>query len=146
MVLAYISTNYYRDVESNTLHPSQKTAKALLSSSIADGDVLTDWIYFFDIIENASDNAIPQWLILLQLVSCICGTMSWLAVGTDGRAVKWIRYLFWLMIIVLLLPVPAIIAIIVCDIIHRTGENSAYEKAVYSTFEPMKKIIQFLEE
>ena len=96
MVFAYISTNYCRDERVNPPHPAQKTAKALLSSLIADGDVVTDWMYFFEIYTNnlSNDINIPQSLMLVQLISCICGTMSWFIVATDGRAIQWIRILF----------------------------------------------------
>ena len=99
-MLHFLSTNWLRDEDSPTLLPSQKTAQALLSSTIADGDVITDWLYYIDIISSNED--IPQWLLILQLVTCICGTLSWLGVATDGRLVHWMKAAFlWTIYIVI---------------------------------------------
>jgi WD40 repeat protein len=108
-MLNWIFTNYLRD-ESNPPLPTQASALALLSSTVADGDVITDWLYYKDIV--TSDEEISQWLITLQLISCICGTFSWLGVATDGRLVNWVRTALVLMacipfgIVWLLLSIP----------------------------------------
>lgn len=113
-MLHWIAANKFRDGSSSALHPSQTTYQALLSSTIADGDVVTDWIYFFDIFYN--DENIPQWLLTLQLASCICGTLSWLSVATDGRLVHWMKAVpLWLIIVlicIVLLPI-AILQLII---------------------------------
>ena len=98
-MLHFLSTNWLRDEDSPALLPSQKTAQSLLLSTIADGDVVTDWLYYIDIIN--SDEDIPQWLLILHLVTCICGTLSWLGVATDGRLVYWIKaVILWTFFIV----------------------------------------------
>jgi len=72
------------------------TAAALLTSLIADADVITDWHYFAVIISRGDDEtAIPTWISTLQIVSCICGTLSWMAVSSDGRVVDWLRLAVW---------------------------------------------------
>ena len=91
-MLHWITTNKFRNGSRSALHPSQTTYQALLSLTIADGDVVTDWIYYFDIFR--SDEDIPQWLLILQLVSCIFGTLAWLSVATDGRLVHWVKSAF----------------------------------------------------
>ncbi len=80
------------------------TASALLTSLIADADVITDWMYYSEIADrkdnigngNADvDDPIPSWIRVLQLVSCVCGTMSYLAIASDGRFMDWLRRAVW---------------------------------------------------
>ena len=93
----WIAVKFRKD--SSTIHPAQTTYQALLSSTVADADVVTDWIYFVDIFRNDQD--IPQWLLTLQLISCIFGTISWLSVATDGRLVYWVKVAILYPIIIL---------------------------------------------
>eukprot|EP00559_Dactyliosolen_fragilissimus_P005524 CAMPEP_0184871734 /NCGR_PEP_ID=MMETSP0580-20130426/40891_1 /TAXON_ID=1118495 /ORGANISM="Dactyliosolen fragilissimus" /LENGTH=86 /DNA_ID=CAMNT_0027374437 /DNA_START=490 /DNA_END=747 /DNA_ORIENTATION=- len=86
MVFAFLAVNYYPVDESKTKDPS---ANFLLSSFIADGDLVTDWMYFVDIWTNASKDMIPQWLLNLQMISCIFGTIAWFTISTDGRVIQW---------------------------------------------------------
>ena len=73
----------------------------MLSSTVADADVVTDLIYFFEIFHNNNED-IPQWMLTLQLISCIFGTLSWLSVATDGRLVYWLKAaLLWSIVILL---------------------------------------------
>lgn len=65
-------------------------AMALLSSLIADGDVITDWLYYFEILASDTSN-IPDWILIMQIVSCICGSISWLCIASDGRVLDWFR-------------------------------------------------------
>ncbi len=74
------------------------TAAALLTSLIADADVVTDWVYFFEIINRGDygdEDSIPSWIRVFQLVSCICGTISWIAIARDGRFMEWCRKTTW---------------------------------------------------
>jgi len=87
-MINWLFVNYLRGKDNPPL-PTQVTALAFLSSVVADGDVATDWLYYNDITTSEED--IPDWLITLQLVSCICGSLSWLGVATDGRFVSWVR-------------------------------------------------------
>ncbi len=100
MVLQFLIQNSiyaYRERDS-----SQKarvcTAAAFLTSLIADADVVTDWVYFFEIISRGNDDGediIPNWIQVFQLVSCICGTISWIAISSDGRFMEWCRKTTW---------------------------------------------------
>lgn len=76
------------------------TAAALLTSFIADADVVTDWLYFAEILSRGGDNdeedpPVPSWIRALQLASCVCGTLSWLAISSDGRLMEWLRRAAW---------------------------------------------------
>ncbi len=72
------------------------TAAALLTSFIADADVITDWIYFIEIIHrDDEEEPVPTWVRVLQHASCICGTISYLAISSDGRLMDWIRQAVW---------------------------------------------------
>ena len=88
-MINWLFVNYLRGADNPPL-PTQLTALALLSSVVADGDVITDWLYYKD-IQTTSEDDIDEWLIILQLISCICGTFSWLCVATDGRLVTLVR-------------------------------------------------------
>lgn len=95
----WIFTNFLRD-SGMPLLPTQMTAMALLSSTIADGDVVTDWLYYVDILNDDDDEEkkIPKWLLTFQLVSCIAGTLSWLMLASDGRVIQLIRSLYYLIL------------------------------------------------
>ena len=69
------------------------TAMALLSSFIADGDVITDWLYYFEIATSEETSNIPKWILIMQIVSCICGSVSWVCIASDGRILDWLRVL-----------------------------------------------------
>ena len=86
IMIAWIFTNYFRDIM-NPPHPTQMTAQSLLSSAIADGDIITDWLYY---IHNFMHN---KELLNIQLFCCISGTISWFTVASDGRILTWIRSL-----------------------------------------------------
>ena len=62
------------------------TAMALLSSLIADTDLITDWLYFAQITKDAESSGVPEWALTLQFVSCICGSLAWFTIASDGRA------------------------------------------------------------
>lgn len=101
-MIHWITTNNFRSKDNSALHPSQTTYQALLSSTIADGDVVTDWLYYFNIF--CSDDDIPKWLLILHLTSCIFGTISWLSVATDGRGVYWVKAIcLWTILIPMLI-------------------------------------------
>ena len=87
-MLKWLFVNFLGD-SANPVSESQKSAQALLSSAIGDGDVVTDWMYFRDIAIN--NTGIPQWLSTLHLLTCIFGTLSWICVFTDGRFANLIR-------------------------------------------------------
>ena len=106
-MIHWLTANKLRDEDRSQLHPIQTTYQALLSSTIADGDMITDWLYYFEIFR--SDEDISQWLITLQLVSCIFGTLAWLSVATDGRLV----YLMKVMLIWLILTPIFIVSLII---------------------------------
>ena len=100
-MLHWITANKFRDGNRSALHPIQTTYQALLSSTVADGDIITDWIYYFD-ISHRNEN-VPQWLVIIQLTSCIFGTLSWLSVATDGRLIYWMKASFLVTIYVFII-------------------------------------------
>ena len=110
LMFNWIFVNFLRGGDNPPL-PTQETALAFLSSVVADGDIFTDWLYYNDIIgdEDIEErNNDFKWLIKLQFISCIFGTLSWLGVATDGRLVNWLRSAFymipWLLVASFVLP------------------------------------------
>ena len=97
-MINWLFVNFLRD-DANPPLPTQQTALALLSSVVADGDVITDWLYYNESTKSEED--ITEWLITLQLITCICGTLSWLGVATDGRLVSWLRSAVYLILMLL---------------------------------------------
>ena len=106
-MLHWIITNKFRDESNSALHPIQPTYQALLSSTIADGDAVTDWIYYINIFKNNEE--IPKWLITMQLDTFIFGTLLWLSVATDGRGGYWEKDIFLWMINILIIIALGII-------------------------------------
>ena len=106
---------YFFRGKDNPPLPTQLTALAFLSSVVADGDVITDWLYYKDIKRSEED--ITEWLVILQFVSCICGTISWLGVATDGRLVSTLRSAVYLMAFLLLtiIYLPIIVIWLIFD-------------------------------
>jgi WD40 repeat protein len=80
--------------------PIQRTALAFLSSVVADGNILTDWLYYNYNVNRKSD--VSKELLILQFVSCMFGTISWIGVMTDGRLMNWLMsavfYILWLLV------------------------------------------------
>ena len=97
MAVGWFFKNYLRSSRDAPPLATQMTAKALLSSIVADADVISDWLYYRDIL-NGRDKEykmIKNWQINLQLITCMVGTLAWLFTCTDGKAVYWLRYIFY---------------------------------------------------
>lgn len=62
---------------------SNRIGVSLLSSVIADVNLVTDWVFFSDslIVKKAE---IYRWIFIFQLSVCVVGTCSWLSVATGG--------------------------------------------------------------
>lgn len=89
-MLRWIFNNFLKD-ENDPPLPTQKTSKSFVSSTVADWNVVVDWLYYSFILN--SDDFVPRWLLRLQFLSCIFGSFSWLVMVTDGRLIQWIRAL-----------------------------------------------------
>uniref|UniRef100_A0A7S1BH35 Uncharacterized protein n=1 Tax=Corethron hystrix TaxID=216773 RepID=A0A7S1BH35_9STRA len=88
-----------RDAAKEKLYWEHNSGKALLQSSVNDADLVTDWIYYYQTWALGDADAIPRWLRTLQLASCISGTLSWIAIASDGRVMDWIRWAFmWIVV------------------------------------------------
>ena len=102
-MLAWIFTNYCRDIL-NPPHPTQMTAQSLLSSFIADGDLVTDWLYLIEVLRYSEKLSCDENIDLLnvflkiQLICCISGTLSWLTVVSEGRLLTWIKSFLYIFI------------------------------------------------
>lgn len=72
-------------------------AVALLTSLASDFDVIADWLFYRETVNNdrnyrstgdqSQPYLIPPWLIWVTWVVCILGSVMWLILATDGRIV-----------------------------------------------------------
>lgn len=72
-------------------------AVAMLTSLASDFDILADWLFYRETVNNdrnyRAEGAgslpylIPPWLIWVAWVVCILGSIMWLILATDGRIV-----------------------------------------------------------
>lgn len=78
----------------------EKVGAAFFASLVHDLDCVTDWIYFFAVINNEQDNVSavskisnvsPTGITNILLISCIIGTLTWIIVASDGWLMEWIR-------------------------------------------------------
>mmetsp|Transcript_6075 Transcript_6075/g.9323 ORF Transcript_6075/g.9323 Transcript_6075/m.9323 type:complete len:537 (+) Transcript_6075:71-1681(+) len=93
----------FRDNRTEDEKLQNRKAMTLLTSLIADVDVITDWIYYTETVQGVNDdgptNFVPPWILLLQLVSCICGSVSWCFIASDGRVLDWLRMMLkWILV------------------------------------------------
>ena len=84
-MIKWLFLKYLRD-STNPATPVQVSAQALLSSTVSDANLVTDWLYYGKII--SVDSGIPRWM---HLIICISGSFSWLCLSTDGRMLNLLR-------------------------------------------------------
>ena len=101
-MLTWLFIQYLRDTRIHPPIPIQLTALTFFASLVADANVLTDWLYYrcmaHLLIDDTTmgsrpqqDVIIPERLHMFHFVTCTCGTLSYLAIVTDGKIINWIR-------------------------------------------------------
>merc|ERR1712071_221035 len=69
----------------------EKEANELLTSFVADIDLVTDWFFFVEVIEkDGTEEEISRPIKLFQLLTCIAGSITWAIVASNGRLVQWL--------------------------------------------------------
>lgn len=76
------------------------TAIIFFTSLVADFNVFTLWYYFVDIVNcgNNGGSVIPTWIHPVHLLVCICGSVSWFTISSNGRSIDWLRKTSWWML------------------------------------------------
>merc|ERR1719223_104749 len=93
-MLIWLFIQYLRDARVNPPFPVELTTTlAFLASFLADGNLLTDWLYYRFIADGILNQKIilPEWIRMLHLLTCLFGTLSYLGIATDGKIINLIR-------------------------------------------------------
>ncbi|CAB9500756.1 expressed unknown protein [Seminavis robusta] len=69
-------------------NPKKVSARDLLGSFTSDIDIALDWWFYVETVIHFADE-VPDVLQKVHLGFTILGTLSWLALASDGRAVDW---------------------------------------------------------
>jgi len=115
---------------------NQREGAELLSSAVGDIDMITDWIYYMEISSKLGDEfvgGVSETLINIQLISCICGSISWLCIISDGRLLdisrKLIRRIFNISG-VCLIYIVFVFPLLFLSLVSRCGSCNKFEQII----------------
>ena len=64
-------------------------ARDLLGSIASDVDLVLDWWFLYDVLSDEHSTNVPNPLRVAHILFTIFGTVTWLFLSTDGRAISW---------------------------------------------------------
>lgn len=66
-----------------------------MASVLADIDLVTDWVYFYE-VSVRKNVEIPKSVAITHVLSCFLGFCSWVVASSDGRILSWTgRFVYW---------------------------------------------------
>ena len=92
MVVAFISKRVNARFDKNIIISREKEANELLTSFVADIDLITDWVFFYEVVQkNGTEDEVHIGIRVFQILSCIAGSIAWSIIATNG----WVLILLW---------------------------------------------------
>ena len=88
-MFSFLIKTYYPGPRSFWSKKKEVKARDLLGSIASDTDLILDWWFLYDVLTDDNVSNVPDGLRIAHIVFTIMGTLTWLFLSSDGRAVSW---------------------------------------------------------
>jgi len=96
----------------------EKEGAELLTSLVADIDLITDWVFFMEIRKkNGTDDEVDIGLQMFQFASCISGSFAWSAIASHGLVLDVMWRLFRNMAFFCVRPIALVLILVIPNVI-----------------------------